>query len=57
LAIAPGEDGIEFDIFTARNFTKFLIARDGTIVNRFEPAVEPESPDMTKAIEAELKKK
>jgi glutathione peroxidase len=39
------------------NFTKFLIARDGTIVNRFEPAVKPESQEMTKAIEAELKKK
>jgi glutathione peroxidase len=39
------------------NFTKFLIARAGTIVNRFEPDVEPESAEMTKAIEAELKKK
>jgi glutathione peroxidase len=39
------------------NFTKFLIARDGTIVNRFEPRVEPGSPAVTKAIEAELAKK
>ncbi len=39
------------------NFTKFLVARDGTVVNRFEPAVKPESPEMIKAIEAELKKK
>jgi glutathione peroxidase-family protein len=44
-------------ISTSRNFTKFLIARDGTIVKRFEPAVEPGSEQMTQAIQAELKKK
>jgi glutathione peroxidase len=38
------------------NFTKFLISRDGKIVARFESAVEPESPKVVKAIEAELKK-
>jgi glutathione peroxidase len=38
------------------NFTKFLISKDGEIVNRFEPKVKPESEEMTKAIEAELKK-
>lgn len=38
------------------NFTKFLIGRDGQIVARFEPAVKPESEQMTKAIETELKK-
>jgi glutathione peroxidase len=38
------------------NFTKFLIARDGEVVNRFEPNVKPESEKVTKAIEAELKK-
>jgi glutathione peroxidase len=38
------------------NFTKFLISRDGQIVNRFEPEVKPESEEVTKAIEAELKK-
>jgi glutathione peroxidase-family protein len=43
--------------FTGENFTKFLISRDGEIVNRFEPAVEPDSPEVTKAIEAELSKK
>ena len=36
------------------NFTKFLIARDGEIVQRFEPKVKPEQ--MTRAIETELKK-
>jgi glutathione peroxidase len=38
------------------NFTKFLISRNGEIVNRFEPAVKPDSDEVTKAIEAELKK-
>ncbi len=39
------------------NFTKFLIGRDGTIVARFEPADEPDSEKVTKAIEGELQKK
>ena len=39
------------------NFTKFLIGRNGEIVNRFEPGVKPDSETMTKAIEAELAKK
>jgi glutathione peroxidase len=39
------------------NFTKFLIARDGTIVKRFDSAVDPESAKVKKAIAAELKKK
>jgi glutathione peroxidase len=38
------------------NFTKFLIGKDGKIVARFESKVKPESVEMTKAIEAELKK-
>ena len=36
------------------NFTKFLVGRDGKIVARFDSAVEPESPEVTKAIEAAL---
>jgi glutathione peroxidase len=39
------------------NFTKFLISRDGEIVNRFEPKVKPDSADVVKAIETELDKK
>ena len=39
------------------NFTKFLVGRDGAIVSRFEPGVEPESQGVTKAVEAELAKK
>lgn len=38
----------------AWNFTKFLIAKDGTVVRRFEPTAEPE--DMIPAIEEELAK-
>jgi glutathione peroxidase len=36
------------------NFGKFLIGRDGKIIQRFEPGVKPESPQVTKAIEAAL---
>ncbi|MBL8797403.1 MAG: glutathione peroxidase [Planctomycetia bacterium] len=39
------------------NFTKFLIGRNGEIVGRFEPGVEPDAAELTKAIEAELAKK
>ena len=36
------------------NFTKFLVGRDGRIVQRFDSGIEPESPEVTKAIEAAL---
>jgi len=39
------------------NFEKFLIGRNGEIVARFAPRVKPDSPEVTKAIEAELAKK
>ena len=39
------------------NFTKFLIGRNGEIVARFEPGVQPQSEQVVKAIEAELEKK
>jgi glutathione peroxidase len=39
------------------NFTKFLLGRNGAIVQRFEPKVTPESKEMTEAIETELQKK
>jgi glutathione peroxidase len=38
------------------NFTKFLFDRNGHAVARFEPAVKPDSPEMTAAIEATLSK-
>jgi len=37
------------------NFTKFLVSRDGKVVQRFEPAVTPDSKDVTAAIEKQLK--
>lgn len=36
------------------NFTKFLVGRDGTILQRFGPRVAPDSPEMVAAIEASL---
>src|SRR6202161_410309 len=36
------------------NFTKFLFDRNGKPVERFEPAVTPDSPQVTAAIEAAL---
>jgi glutathione peroxidase len=39
------------------NFEKFLIARDGSIVGRIKPGTKPSSPEVIKAIEAELAKK
>ena len=37
------------------NFTKFLIGKDGKIVARFEPSVEPENPALVAAVENALK--
>jgi glutathione peroxidase len=39
------------------NFEKFLISRDGKIVNRFRSKVTPDSDEMVKAVEAELNAK
>jgi len=37
------------------NFTKFLVGRDGKVVQRFEPAVTPDSPAVVSAVEEALK--
>jgi glutathione peroxidase len=37
------------------NFTKFLVDRDGKVVQRFESAVTPDSNEVVSAIEKELK--
>src|SRR5580765_4747379 len=37
------------------NFTKFLVDRDGKVIQRFEPAVEPNSREIEAAVEAALK--
>jgi glutathione peroxidase len=39
------------------NFGKFLVSRHGKIVARFEPKTTPDSPEVAKAIEAEIAKK
>ena len=36
------------------NFEKFLVNRDGEVVARFSPVVEPEAAEITEAIEKEL---
>ena len=36
------------------NFTKFLVGRDGKILNRFDTKVKPDSEEVIKAIEAAL---
>jgi glutathione peroxidase len=37
------------------NFTKFLVDRSGNVVQRFEPATTPDSPEVIAAIEKLLK--
>jgi len=37
------------------NFTKFLVDRNGNVVERFEPAVTPDSKEVIAAIEKQLK--
>lgn len=39
------------------NFEKFLIGRNGEIVNRFATRVKPDAPEVVAAIKAELAKK
>jgi glutathione peroxidase len=38
------------------NFEKFLVSRGGKVVERFAPDTQPDAPELTAAIEAELKK-
>ncbi len=37
------------------NFTKFLVGKDGKVIQRFEPNVTPESAELTKAVESALR--
>jgi len=39
------------------NFEKFLISRDGKVVARFKTGIEPDSDEVVKAVETEIKKK
>jgi len=43
---------VEKDSDILWNFTKFLVSRDGTIVKRYAPVVEPK--DFAKDVEAML---
>jgi glutathione peroxidase len=38
------------------NFEKFLVSRDGKVVDRFAPRTTPDDPSVVRAIEAELAK-
>jgi glutathione peroxidase len=49
VADAEGHDG---DI--RWNFEKFLVGRDGNVIARFSPMVEPEAPELVEAIEKAL---
>ncbi len=54
LYVALAGQGSPFPGDIGWNFTKFLVGRDGTIVKRFASGVEPDSAELTKAIEAAL---
>jgi len=48
LVAAGGPDDIRW------NFEKFLVAADGTVVNRFDPRVQPDAPELIDAVESAL---
>lgn len=48
----PDAEGAAGDV--QWNFEKFLVSPSGTVLARFRPPVEPESPEITGAIEAAL---
>jgi glutathione peroxidase len=52
LTETPDSDGRAGEI--EWNFEKFLVSREGTVVARFRPPVEPESEEVVAAIEAVL---
>src|ERR1700722_231560 len=54
LTSTPDADGNAGDI--QWNFEKFLVGPDGEVVRRFRPPVDPESAEVTEAIEAVVPK-
>jgi glutathione peroxidase len=52
LTVTPDQEGEAGDV--QWNFEKFLVSADGRAVARFRPKVEPESQELTAAIESEL---
>ena len=54
LYVALAGDSSPFPGNITWNFNKFLISRDGKILNRFDSKITPDSPEATAAIEAAL---
>ena len=54
LTQVPDAEGNAGDI--QWNFEKFLVAPGGEVVARFRPMIDPEAPEVTAAIEANLPK-
>jgi glutathione peroxidase len=52
LTQAPDSTGEVGDV--QWNFEKFLLARDGTVLARFRPRTEPDSPEVRSALEAAI---
>jgi glutathione peroxidase len=52
LTATPDQEGEAGDV--QWNFEKFLVSADGRAIARFRPTVEPESQELTAAIESEL---
>lgn len=57
LYVALAGKGSPFPGDIGWNFTKFLVGRNGKILRRFDSGVEPDSPEVIKAIEAALAEK
>jgi glutathione peroxidase len=53
--LTSGETGIDDAGKVRWNFEKFLVSRDGKVLARFRTSVEPDSPEIVKAIEGALK--
>lgn len=52
LVSTPDAEGTAGDV--QWNFEKFLVAPDGTVVQRFRPMTTPDDPAVIEAIEANL---
>jgi glutathione peroxidase len=57
LYVALAGKGSPFPGDITWNFNKFLIGRDGKIVRRFDSGIEPESAELSQAVEAALQAK
>jgi glutathione peroxidase len=52
--LTSGQDNPKFSGDIKWNFNKFLVGKDGAVIARFEPPVEPTSADVKGAIEKAL---